>query len=59
MVTVYNKTASPEDAVPVDKIIEVTKLYENEMRSTHEEYQNLEGMLRKEENERDDMMKQI
>lgn len=59
MVTVYNKTASPEDAVPVDKIIEVTKLYENEMKSTHEEYQNLEGMLRKEETERDDMMRQI
>lgn len=27
MVTMYNKTANPNDAVPVDKIIEITNAY--------------------------------
>lgn len=35
MVTIYNKTANPNQAVPVEKIIEITNVYENEMKNAH------------------------
>lgn len=59
MVTIYNKNASPNDAVPVDKIIEITNTYETEMRSAHNEYEHLEKELRKEEAERNNMIQEI
>ena len=59
MVTIYNKNANPNQAVPVDKIIEITNVYETEMKSAHKQYQYLESELKKEEGERDDMMKEI
>lgn len=36
IVSVYNKTASPEEAVPVEKILEVTHIYETEMKTVHQ-----------------------
>ena len=59
MVTMYNKTASPNEAVPVQKIIEITNAYEIEMKNANKEYESLEKELRKEQGERNDMVKQI
>lgn len=42
MVTMYNKTADPSEAVPVEKIMEITNSYETEMKTAHSEYQRLE-----------------
>ena len=36
MVNVYNKTADPNQAVPVEKIMEITTAYEKEMRSAQD-----------------------
>jgi hypothetical protein len=33
--TMYNKTANPNDAVPVEKIIEITSSYETEMKNAN------------------------
>lgn len=38
MVTMYNKTADPSAAVPVEKIMEITNCYEKEMKTVHQEY---------------------
>lgn len=39
--------------------MDITREYEQEMRTAHQEYESLEGELRKEQDERDGMMKQI
>ena len=48
MVTIYNKNADPNQAVPVEKIMEITNVYEKEMKEAHSEYEKLEGELKKE-----------
>ena len=59
MVSIYNKNKSPEEAVPVDKIIQITHDYQQGMKEVHTEYNTLSGQLKKEEEERDAMMGQI
>ena len=59
MVNIYNKTADPSQAVPAEKIMEITNTYEQEMRSAHTEYQRLESELKREEEERNGMMGEI
>ncbi len=59
MVSIYNKSANPSDAVPVEKIIEITNSYETEMKNAHTEYEHLEKELRKEEAERNNMIAEI
>ena len=49
MVNVYNKTADPSQAVPVQKIMEITNEYEKQMRSAQDEYESLEKELKQEE----------
>ena len=56
MVEVYNKKRSPEEAVPVEKIMEITSEYQNGMREVQQEYSQLSEQLRKEEDERNGMM---
>ena len=56
MVEVYNKNQSPEQAVPVDKIMAITSEYQNGMREVQQEYSQLSEQLRKEEDERNGMM---
>lgn len=59
MVAIYNKNRSPEQAVPVDKIIQITNDYQEGMREVQGEYSVLSEQLKKEEEEREVMMQQI
>ena len=59
MVDVYNKNKSPDQAVPVEKIMQITKDYQEGMREVQQEYGELSHELKKEEEERDLMMKEI
>ena len=59
MVEVYNKNKSPDQAVPVEKIMQITKDYQEGMREAQQEYGKLSQELKKEEEERDVMMKEI
>lgn len=49
MVNIYNKNRSPEEAVPVDKIMQITNEYQEGMREVQQEYNTLSGQLRTEE----------
>ena len=59
MVSIYNQNKSPEQAVPVDKIMQITKDYQEGMREVQNEYSVLSQELKQEEQERDLMMKEI
>ena len=41
MVNIYNKNKSPDQAVPVEKIMEITKDYQEGMREVQNEYSAL------------------
>ena len=47
MVGIYNKKRSPEEAVPVDKIIEITTQYQSGMKEVQTEYNVLSAELKK------------
>ena len=59
MVSIYNQNKSPEQAVPVDKIMQITKDYQEGMREVQNQYSVLSQELKQEEQERDLMMKEI
>lgn len=59
MVNIYNKNRSPEEAVPVDKIMQITSEYQEGMREVQQEYNTLSGQLRTEEDERNQMLDEI
>lgn len=59
MVNIYNKNKSPDEAVPVEKIIQITNEYQEGMKEVQAEYSQLSGQLKKEEEERNQMMEQI
>lgn len=59
MVQVYNKNQSPEQAVPVEKIMQITQEYQEGMKEVQSEYNTLSLQLKKEEEERNEMMSQI
>lgn len=59
MVGMYNKGKNAEEAVPVDKIIQITNEYQQGMREVQSEYSTLSVQLKKEEEERNEMMEQI
>jgi len=59
MVNIYNNNRAPDQAVPVDKIIQITTDYQQGMREVQGEYTQLSEQLKKEEEERDLMMEQI
>lgn len=52
MVTAFNKNRSPEEAVPVEKIMEITQSYQEGMKEAQAEYSELSQSLKKEEEER-------
>lgn len=56
MVGIYNRNRSPEEAVPVDKIMQITNEYQEGMREVQAEYNTLSGQLKSEENERNQML---
>ena len=59
MVGMYNKGKNAEEAVPVDKIIQITNEYQEGMREVQSEYSTLSVQLKKEEEERNEMLEQI
>jgi Mg2+ and Co2+ transporter CorA len=59
MVGIYNKNRTAEDAVPVDKIMQITTEYQEGMKEVQAEYNTLSGQLKREEEERNEMMDQI
>lgn len=59
MVGIYNKNCKPEEAVPVDKIMQITNEYQTGMREVQQEYSTLSGQLKHEENERNQMLEEI
>ena len=59
MVGRYNKNRSPEEAVPVEKIMQITNEYQQGMQEVQQEYNTLSGQLRSEENERNQMLEDI
>ena len=46
MVTIYNQNSSPESAVPVEKIIEITNEYQEGMKEVQKEYNGLTAELK-------------
>lgn len=52
MVGMYNKGKNAEEAVPVDKIIQITNEYQEGMREVQSEYGTLSVQLKQEEEER-------
>jgi Mg2+ and Co2+ transporter CorA len=59
MVGIYNKNRSPEEAVPVDKIVQITNDYHTGMQEVQQEYNTLSGQLKNEEDERNQMIQEI
>ena len=48
MVGIYNKQNSAEDAVPVEKILQITNEYQEGMRDVQAEYSTLSVQLKQE-----------
>lgn len=59
MVGLYNKNQSPEQAVPVEQILQMTSEYQSGMREVQAEYGVLSQQLQQEEKERNQMMEEI